>query len=1089
MSGESARPDITAVLGDLKNFQRLTVDRAFERLFTASDSSRRFLVADEVGLGKTRVAKGVIARTIDHLWDSGQPINIVYVCSNADIARQNISRLRVTTKQGFNDATRLTLLPLRVSGLNHHRVNLVSFTPGTSFDLGRRTGTTLERALIYRMLHEPWKLRARGGPVTVMRVNASESAFRYELAQLADRERYPAGIDAELCRRFVTSLDANVGGDAPSLREQFDNVCHRFRREGTNGTESDRAARNQIVGELRRQLARSCIGALKPSLVILDEFQRFRELLTGESEAADLARALFEHADATALTRVLLLSATPYKHYSVRDEGGEADHYEDFVRTIEFLQADALETARVRDHLVGLRRAIFAGPAARAGIAAQRDQVEAALKRVMARTERSCILASGDSVLDVPASDVSLTVADVKAYLGLQRTLQGIAEGDTVEFWKSAPFLMSFMEGEQYQVKRQFAAALGTEERDDTLVRAFRRELRAKTPLALTKTAVQANEALEVPHARMRWLMGQLEEAAVWRMLWIAPSLPYYQLEEAYAGQASQLFTKRLVFSAWRVAPKSIAGMVSHEIERRMLDGHRRPSEGLQEQIDRTRPLLTFRLAQRSPAGMSVLTMLYPSLTLAECGRHSRIDEPLRSLPDVLAEVEARVQDALRPILEQAEYSDAPDERWYWAAPVLMDHHRHRDATAQWLDRPDLALHWHGEVNEGDDGDDGDGEHSDGGFTGWASHVKLLSRIHDPLRARPLGRPPADLAEVLALIAVASPAVCALRTLSAVAGSSAMAMSPAVRDAAGAIAFGFRSLFNLPEVSSSLRSAADRSPYWLTVLRYCASGGLQAVLDEYVHVVAEDAPLSEDGETVDIPDIAKRMCDALNVRTSTLQFDGYALADNGRLQRDNGHLRQRFAMRYGDSQESESAANRKERVLAAFNSPFWPFVLATTSVGQEGLDFHRYCHAVVHWNLPSNPVDLEQREGRVNRYKGHAVRRNVALRHRHQLNRSGDADPWTALFARAVAERPSGASDLVPFWTYPMDGGAAIERHVPNLPMSRDVIRLARLRQSLAVYRMVFGQARQEDLVEYLMAQQGGEHEIPFDDLRIDLSP
>jgi len=28
----------------------------------------------------------------------------------------------------------------------------------------------------------------------------------------------------------------------------------------------------------------------------------------------------------------------------------------------------------------------------------------------------------------------------------------------------------------------------------------------------------------------------------------------------------------------------------------------------------------------------------------------------------------------------------------------------------------------------------------------------------------------------------------------------------------------------------------------------------------------------------------------------------------------------------------------------------------------EGLDFHHYCHAIVHWNLPSNPVDLEQRE-------------------------------------------------------------------------------------------------------------------------------
>ena len=37
---------------------------------------------------------------------------------------------------------------------------------------------------------------------------------------------------------------------------------------------------------------------------------------------------------------------------------------------------------------------------------------------------------------------------------------------------------------------------------------------------------------------------------------------------------------------------------------------------------------------------------------------------------------------------------------------------------------------------------------------------------------------------------------------------------------------------------------------------------------------------------------------------------------------------------------------------AAFTSPFWPFVLGATYIGQEGLDFHWYCHAVVHWNLP-----------------------------------------------------------------------------------------------------------------------------------------
>ena len=43
-----------------------------------------------------------------------------------------------------------------------------------------------------------------------------------------------------------------------------------------------------------------------------------------------------------------------------------------------------------------------------------------------------------------------------------------------------------------------------------------------------------------------------------------------------------------------------------------------------------------------------------------------------------------------------------------------------------------------------------------------------------------------------------------------------------------------------------------------------------------------------------------------------------------------------------------------------------PFVLATTSIGQEGLDFHNYCRVIMYWNLPSNPMDLEQREGRKN---------------------------------------------------------------------------------------------------------------------------
>jgi hypothetical protein len=75
-------------------------------------------------------------------------------------------------------------------------------------------------------------------------------------------------------------------------------------------------------------------------------------------------------------------------------------------------------------------------------------------------------------------------------------------------------------------------------------------------------------------------------------------------------------------------------------------------------------------------------------------------------------------------------------------------------------------------------------------------------------------------------------------------------------------------------------------------------------------------------------------------------------------------MRGRFAIRFGDQAiEGEQRQQRAQQASQAFNSPFWPFVLTTTSIGQEGLDFHLYSHAVVHWNLPSNPVDLEQHAG------------------------------------------------------------------------------------------------------------------------------
>jgi hypothetical protein len=177
-------------------------------------------------------------------------------------------------------------------------------------------------------------------------------------------------------------------------------------------------------------------------------------------------------------------------------------------------------------------------------------------------------------------------------------------------------------------------------------------------------------------------------------------------------------------------------------------------------------------------------------------------------------------------------------------------------------------------------------------------------------------------------------------------------------------------------------------------------------------------------------------------------------------------------------------ATREDQVRDAFNSPFRPFILASTSAGQEGLDFHLYCRAVYHWNLPSNPVDLEQREGRVHRYKAHVIRKNIAAKYGLDYT-DGDRDPWAALFAAATRE--AGENELIPYWVF--EGKWKIERRIPMFPLSREASRLEYLKRSLALYRLVFGQPRQEELLHFLGSLSVGG--VPDEVLksRIDLSP
>jgi len=348
MNEAAVKPNVEEICRPLRDFQRASVEYAFRRLYQDSDKIDRFLVADEVGLGKTWVAKGVIAHAVERLWDTKDRIDVLYICSNAEIARQNINRLNLGERREDAFASRLTLLPLHLGDLNARKVNFISFTPATSLEFGTSSGARRERAVLYWLLSEIWDLRG-AGPKNVLQATAGLRSWRNLLDEVQGDLEQQDGFAPIVVERFTEELRAD-----PSLLAEFERLCELFGRARLHVPPDERRQRNELIAKLRRALARSCLAIFEPDLIILDEFQRFRNLLQGEDEAAQLAQRLFTSSG----SKILLLSATPYKMYTVSAETDGDDHYRDFLLTCGFLlpkpQVEALEqelmTYRVREH-------------------------------------------------------------------------------------------------------------------------------------------------------------------------------------------------------------------------------------------------------------------------------------------------------------------------------------------------------------------------------------------------------------------------------------------------------------------------------------------------------------------------------------------------------------------------------------------------------------------------------------------------------------------------------------------------------------------------------------------------------------------
>ncbi len=252
----------------------------------------------------------------------------------------------------------------------------------------------------------------------------------------------------------------------------------------------------------------------------------------------------------------------------------------------------------------------------------------------------------------------------------------------------------------------------------------------------------------------------------------------------------------------------------------------------------------------------------------------------------------------------------------------------------------------------------------------------------------------------------------------------------------------------------------------LAIRKAILEGNLESVLDEHFWITSKLYSLQG-------PFLATNLRESFNLEASNFYLHRLDNKDSKKFS-----LRCHVAMPFIEARlTSFSGGEDIEKPLhadalrKAFNTPFWPNMLATTSVGQEGLDFHVWCRTVVHWDLCNNPVDIEQREGRIQRFGGLSVRKMIAkcLGGQALENLRDGESPWARLEKLANAdEKLSDESGLCPWWVC---NGGEIQRHVFKLPNSEEAYRLAWLKENRLLYRLVLGQPNQEDLLAVLASR------------------
>ena len=1122
------------VMGELKDFQRATVER-IDYLYRHGQN--RILVSDEVGLGKTLVARGTIAKFAKLRRDEGDNlVKVVYICSNATIAEQNLDKLRIVNELRAENThtSRLSMQHLNIFNqendqnvLNRY-IQLIPLTPETSFKVSNSQGTMNERALMLAIL--------RRLPTFRQWQKQLEEIFRFGVHYWENTKNYYED-QVKLCNgksngeylhymtKEVSKQLSEIRFGEKSLLSSLKDLLRKIKKEGF----VKRDAKPFIV-RLRIMFADISLNKLEPDLIIMDEFQRFKYLLSSDrnSEMDRLVNRFFNSDD----MRILMLSATPYKMYSTLDEIDEEQidaHYSEFFNVMDFLNVCKKEKIKFKEVWNNYSIELKEFSNDKDSFILAKTKAENAMFKSICRTERITESEVVD-IVDHSDADSSLSIfkEDILSFIDAQKLLDdiGLKNNVPIDYVKSSPYLMSFMKN--YQLKRRIERHFRNNKKDIPKMK--------KSTFWLNENDINNYKEISPNNARLNDLMGHVLKDNAEKLLWIPPAQPYYPCEGVFEGIED--FSKTLIFSSWEMVPRMISSIVSYEVERKTIGNLIKENPNI-KYFAKTRypsPRLNFNLNEGVPAQMTLFSLIYPSLFLIDV--YNPIDCLNRnlSLKEIENEVKSKIEIELNKI--PTNVNSREDARWYYLAPLLIDNAYSKDFTNKWIEGID------GLINEGYFNQ-----------KGFIEHFKLLkNQFNDYSLNKELGRKPDDLLDVLSDMAIASPAICIYRAYKKEAVSEKLTLNDLVEkglidislvekglsiddfiDAnlidkklakkflsknflvnkglidkdlaihgisrkelyrkehiihyskyATQVARRFLNRMNSPEsiaVIDLIFKQGSDDAYWKNLLKYSKQGNLQSVFDEYVHLLSNG--LDENNKDR-IPIINHKLLSSMEIRAASYDFDTYKSFSSRMKGRGNSSpsLRTHFAVAFTKGKSDERDTNRKKTVRDAFNSPLRPFVLASTSIGQEGLDFHNYCRRIVHWNLPSNPIDLEQREGRINRFECLAIRQNVAKRYGN-INFETD-DIWKELFEEASKrEKLGGCSDLIPYWGLKdSEDMIKIERIVPMYPFSKDELRYDRLIKILSLYRLTLGQSRQEQMLENIFNKWDDENNLSIDDVK-----